>query len=65
MGVQAFEPCPPPSLQAMKAALRKIKEAEMMQSKMSTISSSMDFLTRVYIGNKDGDSYGVHVSTIF
>lgn len=48
--------------QAIEAAKRKIKEADKMQSKASSISSSMDFLTRIYIGSKDGDSYGINVS---
>ncbi len=48
--------------QAIEAAMQKIKEADKMQSKASAISSSMDFLTRVYISSKDGDSYGINVS---
>ncbi len=50
--------------QAIEAAMRKIKEADKMQSKASAISSSMDFLTRVYIGSRDGDSYGINVSEV-
>ncbi len=50
--------------QAIEAAMRKIKEADKMQSKASAISSSMDFLTRIYISSKDGDSYGINVSNI-
>ncbi len=42
--------------------MRKIKEADKLKMQASAISSSMDFLTRVYIGSKDGDSYGINVS---
>jgi len=50
--------------QAIEAAMKKIKEADQLQSRASAISSSMDFLTRIYIGTKDGDSYGINVCLI-
>ena len=50
----------PCCLQAIVNAVQKIKEAE-MKSKVQTISSSLDFLTTIYIGNKEGESLGIKV----
>lgn len=37
------------------------KRAELKSQKQSTISSSTDFLTTIYIGNKLGDTYNTRV----
>ncbi len=41
--------------------LQQKKRLEMVSSKQSTISHATDFLTTVFIGMRDGDSFNTHV----
>ena len=51
------------SLQEIEKARKKIMEAE-QEMKLHTMSSKTDFLTTVYIGNKEGDSVGTTVQCL-
>lgn len=51
------------SLQAIEKARKKIMEAE-QEMKLHTMSSKTDFLTTIYIGNKEGDSVGTTVQCL-
>ena len=48
--------------QAIEKGLQKIKEAEQMQQRIASISSNLGFLTTIYIGSKEGDSFNTNVS---
>ena len=69
--IPPFPPSLPPffsirssSLQEIEKARKKIMEAE-QEMKLHTMSSKTDFLTTVYIGNKEGESVGTTVQCLF
>ena len=54
---------PPFVSQEIEKARKKMVEAE-QEMKLRTMSSSTDFLTTIYIGNRQGDSLGMKVWTV-
>jgi hypothetical protein len=51
-------------VQAIEKGLQRIKEAELMQQRIASISSNLGFLTTIYIGSKEGDSFNTNVIII-